>query len=56
MRYTDAMTTERVMVMYTMRYVSGHIHVYDWKGAFLFSADTEQEARKELKDYAESAA
>ena len=42
--------------MYTMRNVSGHIHVYDHKGTFLFSADTEQEARRELKEYAESAA
>lgn len=41
--------------MYSMRYVYGHIHVYDRKGAFLFSADNEQEAREELKRYAESA-
>ena len=42
--------------MYTMRYVYGHVQVYDWKGNFLFSADNEQEARRELEDYAESAA
>ena len=42
--------------MYTMRYVQGHIMVFDVTGSFLFSADTEQEARKELKEYAESAA
>ena len=41
--------------MYTIRYVSGHVHVYDLRGKFLFSADTEQEARKELMEYAESA-
>ena len=42
--------------MFTMRYVQGHIHVYDTKGSFLFSADTEWEARKEIKEYAQSAA
>lgn len=42
--------------MYTLRYVRGHIQVYDFTGNFLFSADTEQEARRELKEYAESAA
>ena len=38
--------------MYSMKYVGGHIQVYDWNGSFLFSADTEREAREELKDYA----
>ena len=42
--------------MYSMQYVRGHIQVYDNKGNFLFSADSEREAREELKDYAESAA
>lgn len=42
--------------MYTIRYVHGHVQVYDYKGKFLFSADNEQEARKELEAYAESAA
>ncbi len=42
--------------MVTMRYVCGHIQVYDARGNFLFSADTEREARKELEEYAESAA
>lgn len=41
--------------MYSMRYVQGHVQVYDAKGVFLFSADSEQEARKELEEYAESA-
>ena len=44
------------MAMYSMQYVRGHIQVYDNKGNFLFSADSEREAREELKDYAESAA
>ena len=47
---------ERLMAMYTMRNVGGHIQVYDFCGTFLFSADNEREAREELKDYAESAA
>ena len=42
--------------MYTMRYVRGHIQVYDMRGNFLFSADSEREAREELREYAESAA
>ena len=42
--------------MYTMRYVMGHIQVYDQKGNFLFSADNEREAREEMEEYAESAA
>lgn len=42
--------------MYSMRYVYGHIQVYDQKGNFLFSADNEREAREELEEYAESAA
>ena len=41
--------------MYSMRYICGHIHVYDKNGAFLFSADSEREAREELEQYAESA-
>ena len=42
--------------MFTMRYVRGHIQVYDNNGKFLFSADSEREAREELEYYAESAA
>ena len=41
--------------MFSIRYVQGHIHVYDHRGAFLFSADTEREAREELGEYAKSA-
>ena len=40
------------MAMYTMRYVQGHIQVYDMSGKFLFSADSEREAREELEDHA----
>lgn len=42
--------------MYSMMYVSGHVHVYDFSGTFLFSADTEKEAREELREYEKSAA
>ena len=42
--------------MYTMRYVMGHVQVYDVRGNFLFSADNEREAREELEYYEESAA
>lgn len=42
--------------MYSMKYVAGHIQVYDITGAFLFSADNEKEAREELENYEESAA
>lgn len=47
---------ERSMAMFQMRYVGGHVQVYDRNGKFLFSADTEREAREEMEDYAESAA
>ena len=42
--------------MFTIRYVHGHVQVYDLNGKFLFSADTEREAREELESYAEFAA
>jgi hypothetical protein len=38
--------------MYTIRYVQGHVQVYDYAGSFLFSADNEREAREELMNYA----
>lgn len=42
--------------MFTIRYVQGHVQVYDFRGNFLFSADTEREAREELMEYAQCAA
>ena len=42
--------------MYSIRYVRGHVQVYDNRGNFLFSADNEREAREELTEYEESAA
>ena len=47
---------KRLMVMYSMRYVHGHVQVYDFEGNFLFSADNEREAREELQEYEEFAA
>ncbi len=37
---------------YTMKWVNGHVEVFDAKGRFVFSADTEQEARRDLRDIA----
>lgn len=42
--------------MFSIRYVRGHIQVYDGNGKFLFSADSEKEAREELMEYAQCAA
>ena len=42
--------------MYSIKYVRGHVQVYDRNGAFLFSADSEREAREDLQDYEEFAA
>ena len=38
--------------MYSIKNVQGHYLVYDYSGKFLFSADTEREAREELDLYA----
>lgn len=51
----DHNNKERLMVMYTIRNVRGHVQVY-YNGKFLFSADSEREAREELREYAQSAA
>ena len=34
--------------MYEMKWVYGHVEVYDAEGRFLFSADTKAEAEREL--------
>ena len=36
--------------MYRIHHVRGHIEVYDYRGAFLFSADSEQEAREMMEE------
>ena len=40
------------MVMYSVKYIRGHIQVFDARGRFLFSADNEREAREELREIA----
>ena len=54
----NAVTEQKheVTAMYSMRNVNGHIQVYDHRGNFLFSADTEREAREELESNEEFAA
>ena len=42
--------------MYQIKNVKGHFQVYDRKGNFLFSADSEREAREELESNEEFAA
>lgn len=42
--------------MFILKNVRGHIQVYNQNGVFLFSADSEREAREELEFYEESAA
>ena len=56
MRYILITKNEGVIIVYSVRYVYGHIQVYNQKGEFLFSADSEREAREELRNYEESAA
>lgn len=40
---------------FELRYVGGHVEVYDGAGEFCFSADTVGEARDELRDMAQAA-
>lgn len=37
---------------YTMKWVHDHVEVFDANGRFVFSADTEQEARRDLQEIA----
>ncbi len=37
---------------YELRWVRGHVEVYDASGRFCFSADTVGEAQEELRDMA----
>jgi len=41
---------------YRMKYRNGHVEVYDGWDRFLFSADTAQEARQEVKNRSERGA
>lgn len=49
LRYTDLNITKEARKM-EIRYVYGHVEVYTREGEFLFSADTEREARLELEE------
>ncbi len=40
---------------FELRYVGGHVEVYDGWGEFCFSADTRSEAEEELRDMAQAA-
>ena len=42
--------------MALMHYTYGYISVYDQNGNFLFTADSEYEAREEMKEYAQYSA
>jgi len=54
--FNAARKQKELMAMYSIRYVRGHVQVYDRNGVFLFSADNEREAREELDSYEEFAA
>ena len=41
---------EKEVIQMEIRYVYGHVEVYTREGEFLFSADTEREAREELEE------
>ena len=42
---------EEVSAMnYKIKYISGHVEVFDIQGRFLFSADTETEAKSEINE------
>ena len=51
-----AIKQKEQMAMYSIKYVRGHVQVFDGNGRFLVSADSEREAREELRDYEEFAA
>lgn len=36
--------------MFSMKNIRGHIQVYDYRGKFLFSADSEREAWEEIEE------
>ena len=48
----DSRKERPVMNEYSMRWVRGHVEVYDACGRFRFSADSEQEALAELAEEA----
>ena len=38
------------MTEYSIKYVNGHVEVYDLSGRFWFSADTREEALRDLDE------
>ena len=48
--HKGTITGKDVSGMYELEFVRGHVEVYDFCGRFLFSADSEQEARAMLED------
>lgn len=40
---------------FIIRYVNGHVEVYDLFGRFQFSADTEAEAMEDIRELCEAA-
>lgn len=41
---------DTVMERFDVRYVRGHVEVFDWRGEFCFSADSMAEAMEELRE------
>lgn len=48
--YSTDTNRKGLHLMYEFRNVRGHVEVYNHRGEFLFSADSEREAREELED------
>ena len=46
--YSTDTNRKGLHLMYEFRNVRGHVEVYNHRGEFLFSADSEREAREEL--------
>ena len=46
----------RMMMSVEIRYIRGHVEVFDQFGDFMFSADTTSEAWEELREWEEDAA
>ena len=49
-RPTGRKLEDTVMERFDMRYVRGHVEVFDWRGEFCFSADSMAEAMEELRE------
>ena len=47
---TPERAEDTAMKRFDMRYVRGHVEVFDWRGEFCFSADSMAEAMEELRE------